>query len=83
MPTEIPEPPDGSVVGWGHPVDYVRVRIDEYAGDWTDTANAEERRRWFRADSDSGEPPVSWADLMRSEHLAAPYLLVRQEVDRG
>lgn len=73
MTAPIPEPPDGSIVGWGYPINAVRVRIDKYAADGP---------RWFIADFDS--PPKSW----KWEELLAvmpgePYLLVAEPIGGG
>lgn len=70
-----PEPPDGLIVGWGHPVSEVRVRIDEYADD---------DRHWFGTGDATGEAPMAWDPLCALHvSLDAPYLLVRQDLTPG
>lgn len=90
MSTTYPEPPDGSIVGWGSPVGAVHVRLDrvgavhvrldreghEAAGIHIDAPTDEV---WFCADEAAAadEAPMSWAALC-ARHIAygAPYLLI-------
>lgn len=66
-----PEPPDGSIVGWGHPIRQVRVRLDDFAE--SDVPH----ERWFLASDDDLEAPKDWAAVLASDGYE-PYLLVEQ-----
>jgi hypothetical protein len=72
----LPEPPNTSIVGWGHPIRAAHVRIDDYA-------NADHRdERWFSVDDGLDDEPLSWSSLLRSQRgNGMPYLLVRKELE--
>jgi len=74
-----PEPPDGSIVGWGHPITTAFVRLDEAAR----VAGWNNGDRWFTADDSDGAPdPVSWDALLRQNARAgAPYLLTPTPIE--
>lgn len=69
------EPPNRSIVGWGHPPTKVRVRIDEYAhGEDPD-------ERWFGPDADDDSPTLTWTQCC-VKFGEEPYLLVEQPLRR-
>lgn len=70
----IPEPPNGSVIGWGNPIRRVYARIDEFAD--KDQDGKVENERWFEASDNSMEDPLSWLSLISST-VDEPYLLVK------
>lgn len=55
MTTTTPEPPDGTIVGWGQPVEAMRIRIDHYARG--------SDRHWY-GDADADIDPATWAELL-------------------
>ncbi len=66
-----PEPPDGTIVGWGSPVKAVLVRVDE----WTTPPGSTDR--WWPADDGTFEHPIDWATACdRNHHRGEPYALV-------
>jgi hypothetical protein len=69
MTATYPEPPDGSIVGWGTPIHSCYVRIDEYAE--VDTP----LQRWFPPDdaADLVDGPATWEQICSD--WPGPYLL--------
>ncbi len=74
----MPEPPDGSIVGFGWPVEVVVVRDDNAS----EEARCPDGDHWFAADGEAFvEDPLGWNALLRGHsHRGQPYLLVRQEI---
>lgn len=72
--TDLVEPPNHSVVGWGAPIRGARVRLDEFVDEGDDPLE-----RWYDISDGSLDRPVSWTNLLDMGNLL--YLLERVELE--
>jgi hypothetical protein len=68
------EPPEGSIIGWGSPMEGCVQRCDTEANE----AGYAVGRHWFGMDN--LDDPWTWDDLTRNLTDEEPYLLVRQAI---
>ena len=69
-----PEPPDGSIVGWG--INPMMLRAAYQRDDAnSDTGGYDDGDRWGLVEAMPVDGPISWADVCRENRGDFPYLL--------